>query len=112
MTLTDLLLFAASPTPAAPPGAAQAINGLMLPIIFIVIFYFLLIRPQMKKQKEHDKLVAALQTGDNVVTSSGIHGVITNVKDKTVIVRIADNVKVEFDRSAITAVQREAEKAA
>jgi preprotein translocase subunit YajC len=112
MTPTDLLIFAQAATPAAPPGAAQAINSLMLPIIFIVIFYFLLIRPQMKKQKEHQKLISSLQTGDAVVTSGGMHGVITNVKERTVVVRIADNVKVEFDRSAIAAVTREPEKAA
>jgi preprotein translocase subunit YajC len=112
MTLTDLLLFAQAATPAAPPGAAQAINNLMLPVVFIVIFYFLLIRPQMKKQKDHQKLVSALQTGDSVITSAGIHGVITNVKERTVIVRIADNVKVEFDRAAITGVTRDTEKPA
>jgi preprotein translocase subunit YajC len=110
MILTDLLLLAQTPTPAAPGGAATAINNLMLPVVFIVIFYFLLIRPQMKKQKDHQKLVSSLQTGDAVITSGGIHGVITNVKDRSVIVRIADNVKVEFDRSAITSVTRDTPK--
>jgi preprotein translocase subunit YajC len=110
MTLTDLLLLAQASTPAAPPGAATAINNLMLPVVFIVIFYFLLIRPQMKKQKDHQKLVSALQTGDSVVTSAGMHGVITNVKERTVMVRIADNVKVEFDRSAIVSVTRDTPK--
>ena len=77
-----------------------------MPLIFIfVIFYFLLIRPQQKKAKEHAKLVSSLKTGDEVVTNAGIHGVISNVKEKTVIVKIADNVKVEFDRAAIAAVQ-------
>ncbi|MGH8046160.1 MAG: preprotein translocase subunit YajC [Chthoniobacterales bacterium] len=114
MHLTDILLFAqaAAATPTPPPPLAQMIQGVGLPVIFIVIFYFLLIRPQMKKQKEHQKLVSSLQTGDTVITSGGIHGVITNVKDRTVIVRIADNVKVEFDRSAVSAVTRDTEKAA
>lgn len=78
----------------------------MMPLIFIfIIFYFLLIRPQQKKAKEHTKLVSSLKTGDAVVTNAGIHGVISNVKEKTVIVKIADNVKVEFDRAAIVSVQ-------
>ena len=78
----------------------------MMPLIFIfVIFYFLLIRPQQRKAKDHAKLVSALKTGDSVVTNAGIHGVISNVKDKTVIVKIADNVKVEFDRAAIVTIE-------
>lgn len=77
----------------------------MLPLVFIfVIFYFLLIRPQQKKAKEHAKLIEAIKTGDEVVTNAGIHGVIANVKDKTFIIKIADNVKVEFDRAAVAAV--------
>ena len=115
MHVTDLLLFAqaAASSPAAPGGGApNPITGL-LPFVFIfVIFYFLLIRPQTKKQKEHQQLVASLQTGDDVITNAGIHGVITNVKEKTVIVRIADNVKVEFDRAAISTVSRTTEKSA
>ena len=82
----------------------------MAPLIFIfVIFYFLLIRPQQKKQKEHQKLISAVKTGDQVVTNAGIHGTVANVKDKTVIIKIADNVKVEFDRGAIAAVEKSAE---
>lgn len=78
----------------------------MMPLIFIfIIFYFLLIRPQQRKAKEHAKLVSALKTGDSVVTNAGIHGVISNVKDKTVIVKIADNVKIEFDRAAIVTIE-------
>ncbi len=81
----------------------------MMPLIFIfVIFYFLLIRPQQKKAKEHAKLVSSLKTGDEVVTNAGIHGVIANVKEKTVIIKIADNVKVEFDRAAVAAVEKAA----
>ena len=77
-----------------------------MPLIFIfIIFYFLLSRPQPRKAKDHAKLVSALKTGDSVVTNAGIHGVISNVKDKTVIVKIADNVKVEFDRAAIVTIE-------
>jgi len=82
----------------------------MMPLVFIfVIFYFLLIRPQQKKQKEHEKLVKSVKTGDQVVTNAGIHGTVSNVKDATVIIKIADNVKVEFDRAAIAAVEKSAD---
>ncbi|MDQ3413670.1 MAG: preprotein translocase subunit YajC, partial [Verrucomicrobiota bacterium] len=63
------------------------------PIILIfIIMYFVLFRPQMRRQKELRALVSALKTGDRVVTASGIHGMITNVKDTTVTVKVADNV--------------------
>lgn len=103
MNLTHFLFLAqaASPTPASPPAYMS-----IAPLVFVfIIFYFLLIRPQQKRQKAHQKLVAALKTGDKVVTSSGIHGIIANVKDKTLIVKVADNVKLEFDRAAVTAVE-------
>ena len=107
-----LLLLAQAATPAAPPQSMQLLNSLMLPIAFLFIMYFLLFRPQQKKQKEHQKLIASIQTGDAVVTNAGIHGVVTNVKERTVRGRIADNVTVEFARAAIAAVTREPEKAA
>jgi preprotein translocase subunit YajC len=79
----------------------------LLPFAFIfVIFYFLLIRPQQKRQKEHQRLLSDLKTGDKVVTSSGIHGLIANVKDTTFLVKIADNVKIEVDKNAIASVSK------
>jgi preprotein translocase subunit YajC len=96
---------------AAPAGAEQQPNIFMsmMPLVFIfVIFYFLLIRPQQKKAKEHTKLISSLKTGDEVVTNAGIHGVISNVKEKTIIIKIADNVKVEFDRAAVAVVEKSA----
>ncbi|HEX4200645.1 MAG TPA: preprotein translocase subunit YajC [Chthoniobacterales bacterium] len=91
-------------------GQAQS-GGLwymqLLPFAFIfVIFYFLLIRPQQKRQKEHQRLLSDLKTGDKVVTSSGIHGLIANVKDTTFLVKIADNVKIEVDKNAIASVSK------
>ena len=106
MNVSDLLLLAEAATPAPSPLMQ------FVPLIFIiVIFYFLLIRPQQKKAKEHAALIASIQTGDAVITSAGIHGVVTNVKDKTVLVRVADNVKLEFDRASIVSVNRDAAKA-
>ena len=92
-----LLAQAPGATPAGPNPFAS-----FVPIILIfVIMYFLLFRPQMKRQKEQQKLIAALKTGDRVVTASGIHGLISNVKERTVILKIADNVKIEVEKSAI-----------
>lgn len=106
MNLTDLLIFAQASTPASQQGPGPL--GTFVPMILIfVIFYFLLIRPQQKKQKEHQKLVASLQSGDDVVTNAGIHGTVTNIKERTVIVKVADNVKIEFDRSSIVTVVRD-----
>ena len=93
----SLLAQAPAATPAGPNPLAS-----FVPIILIfVIMYFLLFRPQMKRQKEQQKLIAALKTGDRVVTASGIHGLISNVKDSTVILKIADHVKIEVEKSAI-----------
>ena len=104
MNISDVLILAQAAAPGAPQ---QNLLVSMMPLVFIfIIFYFLLIRPQQKKQKDHEKLVQAVKTGDQVVTSAGIHGTVSNVKDKTVIIKIADNVKVEFDRSAIAVVEK------
>ncbi len=69
-----------------------------------IILYYVMIRPQTKRQKEQQRLIAALKTGDRVVTSAGIHGMITNVKDTTVTLKVADNVKLELEKSAVTNV--------
>ncbi|MEY2492771.1 MAG: preprotein translocase subunit YajC [Verrucomicrobiota bacterium] len=104
-----MMTFLLAQTPAAPGGASGAGGGFgfFVPFIFIfVIMYFIMIRPQMRRQKEQQKLVGALKTGDKVVTSSGIHGLIANVKDSTVVVKVADNVKIEMEKSAITTVAK------
>ena len=69
--------------------------------------YFLLFRPQKKRQQEQQRLISALKTGDRVVTNAGIHGLIANVKETTVILKVADNVKIEFEKAAITTVLKE-----
>jgi preprotein translocase subunit YajC len=95
--------------PAGAPGGAGGITT-FVPFIFIfIIMYFVLFRPQMRRQKEQQRLVSALKTGDRVVTSAGIHGLISNVKDTTVIVKVADNVKIEMEKSAITSVVKSIE---
>ena len=90
---------------AAPPAAGGNPLTSFVPIIFIfIIMYFVLFRPQMRRQKEQRLLVSSLKTGDHVVTSAGIHGLISNVKETTVIVKVADNVKIEMEKSAVTTV--------
>lgn len=109
MNLAYILFLAQTATPASPQAAPNPLMQLPFFLFIIVIFYFLLIRPQQKRQKEHEKLVSSVKTGDRVITSSGIHGVIANVKDKTVIVKVADNVKIEFDRAAVTMIEKPSE---
>jgi preprotein translocase subunit YajC len=112
MNVVDLLLLAqaASPAPEGTPQPSFLVS--IMPLIFVfVIFYFLLIRPQQRRQKAHEKLVASVKTGDKVVTSSGIHGIVANVKEKTILVKVADNVKIEFERSSVASVEKGAEVA-
>ncbi len=76
--------------------------GAFLPLILIfVIFYFLLIRPQQKKQKEHLKMLDSLKKNDRVVTIGGIHGVIQDIKKDTIVLKIDDDTKIMVDKSAI-----------
>jgi len=87
----------------------QAVNPILnlFPLIFIfVIFYFLLIRPQRTKEKEHQKMLAEVNKNDEIVTSGGIHGTVVNVKDKTLIIRIDDNVKIELEKSCVALVAK------
>lgn len=78
----------------------------LLPVIFIfIIFYFLLIRPQKKQEKERQKMISALDKNDEVVTTSGIHGTIVNVKEKTFILRIDDNTRMEIEKNSIAYVK-------
>jgi preprotein translocase subunit YajC len=73
-------------------------------ILIIVIFYFLIIRPQSKKQKETQKMLAALKKGDKVVTAGGIHGTIDKVDDSTVVLKVDDYTKIKFSRTSISSV--------
>jgi preprotein translocase subunit YajC len=94
-------------SPAPVPGGG--IGSFFVPLILIfVIMYFVMIRPQKKRQEQQQKLISSLKTGDRVVTNAGIHGLISNVKESTVLLKVADNVKIEIDKSAITNVLKEA----
>ncbi|HXY61285.1 MAG TPA: preprotein translocase subunit YajC [Chthoniobacterales bacterium] len=100
--------FLAQAQPAAPAPAPGGGFGFFVPFIFIfIIMYFMLFRPQKKRQQEQQRLISALKTGDKVVTNSGIHGLIANVKETTVMLKVADNVKIEVEKSAVTNVLKE-----
>lgn len=88
---------------AASPGGAEVFNIVFLVGLF-VLFYFIAIRPQRKRQKEHAAMVAALAKGDEVVTSSGILGKISALDDSYVVLSVANNVDLKFQRVHIHAV--------
>ena len=90
---------------AAQPYAGGGMLMTVLPfLLIIVVFYFFMIRPQNKKQKEIEKMRDSLRKGDKVVTIGGIHGTVSSVKEATVIIKVEDGSKIEFDRSAIATV--------
>lgn len=95
------MLTAAAPADAGLLGGAS----MFMPFILIIgVMYFFMIRPQNKKQKELQKMLDALKKGDKVVTIGGIHGTVSSVKENTVVVKVDDSAKIEFDRKAIAAV--------
>ena len=107
--MATLFFFLAQAPAPSPAPAGSGLLGMQPFVFLIVIMYYVMIRPQMRRQKEAAKLVSALKTGDQVVTASGIHGLITNVKETTVIVKVADNVKLEMEKSAVTNVVKAAQ---
>ncbi len=86
---------------AASAGAAGGIASFVPLILIFVVFYFLLIRPQQKKAKEHQAYLSNLKKGEKVITSGGIHGRITGLTDTTVTLEIAENVRIKVTRSSI-----------
>ncbi len=106
-SLTDAASFlaqATAPGSAAQGGPAQMIVGMLPAILLMAGFYFLFIAPQRKKQKEHEKMLAALQSGDEIITNGGIFGTITNVKEDRFVVRVADNTKIELGKGFVSQV--------
>ena len=106
--MTKFSLFLAQAQPAAPSGMQQLMSLLPMVLIFAAM-YFLLIAPQRKKQKEHEKMLSALKAGDEIVTAGGIYGTITSVKEDRFIVRIGDNNKVEVGKGFVSALVKKAD---
>lgn len=103
--MTSLTSILAAAPPSQAPGGILG-SPLFMMGIMVVMFYFLLIRPQQRQRKEQQARIAALQSGDKVVTSAGIHGIVHNVKEHTVVVKVAEGTMVEFDKMAITVVHK------
>jgi preprotein translocase subunit YajC len=93
--------FAYAMTPAPNSGA----QGVMMQVLFFAaifaIFYFLLIRPQQKQKKDREAMLGSVKKGDRVVTTSGLHGTVVGLSDQTVTLKVADQVRLDFDRSAL-----------
>ncbi len=107
IALPDFL--AQTPAPASQGG----IPGMMIfgYLLLFAAMYFFMIAPQRKKQKEHEKMLAALESGDEIITNGGIFGVITNVKDDRFVVRIADNTKIELGKGFVQTVVKKPDSA-
>ncbi len=82
-------------------GGMGGMANIIMIVVLIAIFYFLMIRPQSKKQKEIRKFREGLQQGDKVITAGGIHGVIKDVKPEYILLEIADNVKIRIDKGSV-----------
>jgi preprotein translocase subunit YajC len=94
----DLLIAMA---PQGGEGGGSMVSTIIMFGAIFLIFYFMIIRPQQKKAKERTKLLSNLEKGDKVVTSGGIHGIISGLDEKTCLLQVSDNLKIKVDRSAI-----------
>ena len=90
--------------PSGGDGGGSMVSTLIMFGAIFAIFYFMIIRPQQKKAKDKEKLLSALQKGDKVITNGGLHGVIAGLDDKTCLIDVGNNVKMKFERSAISAI--------
>ena len=79
-------------------------------IAIFVLFYFMLIRPQRRQAKEHQMKLAALRSGDEVVAAGGIHGLVTNVNDRTITLKIADNVKIKVEKASVVVILKKSDE--
>lgn len=103
-----MLMLLMAPAPAGGTGSGNPLMD-MMPTFFmfgavILIFYFMMIRPQQKRAKEHQSMLSAVKRGDKVVTSSGMHGTVSDVADDGITITIAPNCNVKFDKGAIASV--------
>ena len=111
MRLSEVLALATPTAPGTEPDPrGQMLQMVGMFVILGVMFYFLLIRPQQKQRKEQENMIKNVKSGDRILTTGGIYGIVTNVKEKSLMVKIADNVKVEIAKSAVgSVVQKSAE---
>ena len=100
------ILAAASEGAAKDNGGGFPMSTLVMIALMIGFFYFIMIRPQQKQRREQQSMIDSLHKGDQVVTLGGIHGRIEAVKDATVVVKIAENVKVEMNKASVASVEK------
>ena len=100
MNLLDLLIPPAHAQAAAAPGA-PGLSSLLLPVALLAVMYFIMVRPQMKRAKEHRAMLEKLAKGDEVITSGGIAGVIRDIGDSFITVEVADGVTIRVQKGAI-----------
>ncbi len=116
--MTIFSIFTSAPLLMAPASGPNGQSGDPTPSFImlgamVLIFYFLIFRPQKKRQKAREALVQQIEKGDKVVTASGIHGTISQIEDTTVLLQVSDNTKIRIEKSAIGNVTpKNAEKAA
>ncbi len=101
------ILLAMAPAPDGQGGGGSMISTLIMFGAIFAIFYFMIIRPQQKRAKVQKAMLEAIQKGDKVVLSGGMHGTVSGLEDKTVLVDVGNNVKIKFERSAIATVLKE-----
>lgn len=106
--MTKIHLFLAQAPAAAPSGASSLMQFLPMILLFGAM-YFLMIAPQRKKQKAHEKMLSELKSGDEVVTAGGIYGALTGVRDDRFTVRIGDNNKVEVGKGFISSLVKKSD---
>ncbi|MBN1592648.1 MAG: preprotein translocase subunit YajC [Candidatus Coatesbacteria bacterium] len=109
MAVISLLAFFEAPASAMAPAqgggeAGSPYSSLLFMGAILVIFYFLLIRPQQRRQKEIKRMQSDLKVGDRITTSGGIHGTVASISENTVSLKVAEKVKLEIDRTAIAVV--------
>ena len=96
--------FAQTPAPAAPAagGGLNSILGFLPIILIFAVLYFLMILPQQRRQKKHTQMIEQIKRGDRVVLGAGIHGIVSNVKEQTFLVKVAEDTELEVDKSAVS----------
>ncbi|NJK92935.1 MAG: preprotein translocase subunit YajC [Blastochloris sp.] len=111
MNSMNMMVGLLAQTAPAAPGTNPNIPFFLQPPVvmmglMVLMFYFLIIRPQSKRAKEHKLLLESIKSGDKVVAAGGIHGVVTNVKDGIVVVRVAEGVKIEVEKASVSSVTK------
>jgi len=90
---------------AQSSGGFEQLASTIVPFLLIIlVFYFLILRPQQKRQKERQKLLGSVKKGDRIITTSGLHGLVEGIEDKTLLVKIDDNVKVKLEKSGVAVI--------